>query len=77
MNHIMIILETEQWEDVTTLKRLRVPELNKYLNHHGLKQHLKSSRSEKVNCKTFMLAAEESSQSWPTNTEKCQDIDTK
>ena len=24
-----------------------------------------------------MLAAEESSQSWPTNTEKCQDIDTK
>ena len=23
-----------------------------------------------------MLAAEESSQSWPTNTEKCQDIDT-
>ena len=24
-----------------------------------------------------MLAAEESSQSWPTNNEKCQDIDTK
>ena len=27
---------------------LRVPELNKYLNHQGLKQHLKSSKSEKV-----------------------------
>jgi len=25
-----------------------VPELNKYLNHHGLKQHLKSSKSDKV-----------------------------
>ena len=24
-----------------------------------------------------MFAAEESSQSWPTNNEKCQDIDTK
>ena len=35
-------------EDVTKLKKLRLPELNKYLNHHGLKQHLKSSKSEKV-----------------------------
>ena len=25
-----------------------VPELNKYLNQHGLKQHLKSSKREKV-----------------------------
>ena len=33
---------------VTKLKKLRVPELNKYLNHHGLKQHLKSNKSEKV-----------------------------
>ena len=58
MNHIIITLGTE---DVTTLKRLRDPELNKYLNQHGLKQHLKSSKIEKVYCKTFMLAAEESS----------------
>lgn len=35
-------------EDATKLKMLRVPELNKYLNHHGLKQHLKSDKSEKV-----------------------------
>ena len=61
MNHIIITLATQQWEDVTTLKRLRDPELNKYLNQHGLKQHLKSSKIEKVYCKTFMLAAEESS----------------
>ena len=33
-------------EDVMKLKKLSVPELNKYLNHHG--QHLKSSNSEKV-----------------------------
>ena len=35
-------------EDVTKLKNLRLPELNKYLNHHGLRQHLKSSESGKV-----------------------------
>ena len=35
-------------EDVTKLKKLRLPELNKYLNHHGLGQHLKSSKSDKV-----------------------------
>ena len=40
---------TELCEDVTKLRKLRVPELNKYLNHHGLKQHLKSINSEKVN----------------------------
>ena len=39
---------TELCEDLTKLKKLRVPELNKYLNHHRLKQHLKSSKSEKV-----------------------------
>ena len=39
---------TELCEDVTKLKKLPVPELNKYLNHYGLKQHLKSSKSEKV-----------------------------
>ena len=39
---------TELCEDVTKLKKLPVPELNKYVNHHGLKQHLKSSKSEKV-----------------------------
>ena len=33
---------------MTKLKKLRVPELNKYLNHHGLKQHLESNKSEKV-----------------------------
>ena len=38
----------ELCEDVTKLNNLRVPELKKYLNHHGLKQHLKSSQSEKV-----------------------------
>ena len=35
-------------EDVTKLKKIRVPELNKHLNDHGLKQHLRSSKSEKV-----------------------------
>ena len=44
----LFYVETELCEDVTKLKKLRVPELNKYLNHHGLKQHLKSKKSEKV-----------------------------
>ena len=44
INHI----RTKMCEDVTKLKKLRLPELNKYLNHHGLKQHLKSSKSEKA-----------------------------
>ena len=35
-------------EDVTKLKKLRLPEPNKYLNYHGLRQHLKSSKSDKV-----------------------------
>ena len=35
-------------EDVTKLKKLRLPELNKYLNHHGLRQHLRRSKSDKV-----------------------------
>ena len=35
-------------EDLIKLKKLCVPELKKYLNHHGLKQHLKSSKCEKV-----------------------------
>ena len=33
-------------EDATKLKKLRLPEPNKY--HHGLRQHLKSSKSDKV-----------------------------
>ena len=44
----LFYVETELCEDVTKLKKLRVPELNKHLNHHGLKQHLKSNKSEKV-----------------------------
>ena len=40
---------TKLCEDVTKFKKLRVLELNKYFNHHGLKQHFKSSKSEKVN----------------------------
>ena len=35
-------------EDVTKLKKLRRPELNKYLNHHGLRQHLRRSKSDIV-----------------------------
>ena len=35
-------------EDVTKLKKRRLPELNKYLNHHGLRQFSKSSKSDKV-----------------------------
>lgn len=38
---------TELCEDVTKLKKLGVPELNKYLKHHGLKQNLKSSKVRK------------------------------
>ena len=33
---------------INNTANIHVPELNKYLNHHGLKQHLKSSKSEKV-----------------------------
>ena len=39
---------TELCKDVTKLQKLCVPEQNKYLNHHALKQHSKSNKSEKV-----------------------------
>ena len=35
-------------EDPTKLKKLRVPELNKYLKHHRLDKHLKSTKNYKV-----------------------------
>ena len=35
-------------EDSTKLKQLRVPERNKYLKHHGIHQHNKSPKNEKV-----------------------------
>ena len=35
-------------EDAAKLRKLRVPELDKYLKHHGLKQHFKSSKDENV-----------------------------
>lgn len=35
-------------EDPTKLKKLRVPELNKYLRHHRLDKHLKSTKNYKV-----------------------------
>ena len=36
-------------EDAAKLKKLCVPELNKYLKHHGLlKQHQKSNKNDKV-----------------------------
>ena len=36
-------------EDAAKLKRLHVPELNKYLKHHGLlKQHQKNNKNDKV-----------------------------
>ena len=38
----------ELCEDVSRMKKLRVPELDRYLKHHGLKEHLKSSKNEKV-----------------------------
>ena len=36
------------FEDPTKLKKLRVPELNKYLKHHRLDKHLKSTKNDKV-----------------------------
>ena len=35
-------------EDPTKLQKLRVPELNKYLKHHRLDEHLKSTKHDKV-----------------------------
>ena len=35
-------------EDSTKLKQLRVSELNKYLRHHGIHQHIKSPKNDKV-----------------------------
>ena len=35
-------------EDSTKLKQLWVPELNKYLKHHGLQQHIKSPKNDEV-----------------------------
>ena len=35
-------------EDSTKLKQLRVSELNKYLRHHGIHQHIKSAKNDKV-----------------------------
>ena len=45
---MLLLLGGQPIEDVTKLKKIRFPELNKYLNDHGLKEHLKSSKSEKV-----------------------------
>ena len=36
------------FEDAIKLKKLRVPELNKYLEHHGLDKHLKSTKNDKI-----------------------------
>jgi len=53
------------WEELTrdenSLKTLRVEELNKYLNHNNLQQHIKSKKKEKI--KTIL-------QHWHSNTEK-------
>ena len=35
-------------EDPIKLKKLWVPELNKYLKHHRLDRHLKSTKNDKV-----------------------------
>ena len=36
------------FEDPTKPKKLRVPGLNKYLKHHRLEKHLKSTKNDKV-----------------------------
>ena len=35
-------------EDPTKLKKLRVPELNKYLKYHRPDKHLKSTKTDKI-----------------------------
>lgn len=35
-------------EDPTKLKKLRVPELNKYLKQHRLDKHLKGTKNDKI-----------------------------
>ena len=44
--------EDYAWKDLckdsTKLKKLRVPELNKYQKHHRLGKHLKSTKNDKV-----------------------------
>ena len=44
--------EDYAWKDLCEnpikLKQLRVPELNKYLKHHGLDKHLKSTKNDKI-----------------------------
>ena len=50
------------------------------LKLYGLKQHLKNGKSEKVKeivRHSCLQQKEESSQSWPTTTEKRQETDTK
>ena len=42
-------------EDVTLKIMLRVPELKKYLNRHGLKQRLKSNKREKNITQTAVI----------------------
>ena len=46
---------TELCEDVTKLKKPRIPELNKYLNRHGLKQHLENTEKPKIWERVFFL----------------------
>ena len=38
----------ELCKDVTKLKKPCVPELDKYIKHYGFKQHLKTSKNERV-----------------------------
>ena len=42
-------------EDPTKLEKLRLSELNKYLKHHELDKHLKSTRKVKVITRHWLL----------------------
>ena len=42
-------------EDSTKLKKLLVPKLNKYLKHHRLDKHLKSTQNDKLKTRHWLL----------------------
>ena len=71
---------TELCKMYQTYKATCFPDLNKYLNHHGLKQHLTDNKSKKVKAIVRHSCLQRKSPlrvGQPTLGNQCKDNDTK